>query len=261
MVKIHELPIEYYIDRLIKPSRNKNDRPFSLVGYGDAEWFCVLKHQLGNTTSLGQVIDEPAGNKLLDILKRRQADPNFLFSTPKCIWGRANFVDGEIDQSIESILESQGIQVEFYERDMMNDELAEHAGLYPWIDYIRSVDTILIGNEELAGRLDFLKCDQFLGIPSPNLHLQEEKIDEIVHKLLAQNISALYLVSAGISAPLIIDRLYEWMGHHSAFIDCGSIWDAFAGIGGQREWRARLYDIPNKLDQWKRANLREYYSV
>jgi hypothetical protein len=66
--------------------------------------------------------------------------------------------------------------------------------------------------------------------------------------------SAVYCVSAGVSAAIIIDQLHDTLPD-SCLLDCGSIWDAFVGIGGQRQWRAELYANPKAWERWKRKNL------
>jgi len=60
--------------------------------------------------------------------------------------------------------------------------------------------------------------------------------------------------SAGVSAAVIIDKLHDEIPD-SFFIDCGSIWDAFARVGAQRAWRGKLYENDKAYDQWVRKNI------
>jgi hypothetical protein len=246
-LKIHKNPIEYYVDRLREGSH------FALVGYSDAEWFSILRRQLGNRTGLGQILHGPTGDRLLNVLKSRHQDADFLFSVPGCIWEDRGFIDAHVGEFIEATLSSYDIQVDFYERDMVLDDLAEAAGLYCLIQQLQSMDLVIIGNRHLR-ELDFLGCKHFVEVSSPNLHLQENGIENAVAEAKRYGKPATYLVSAGMSAPLIIDQLYDEVPS-SFFLDCGSIWDAFVGIGGQREWRAKLYSNPIRLEQWKHDNI------
>ncbi|GAG77896.1 unnamed protein product, partial [marine sediment metagenome] len=152
------------------------------------------------------------------------------------------------------------INIEAYERDMILDDLARDAGLFPLINQLQKMDVVIIGPRPLR-RLHFLNRKHFVQISSPNLHLefkQDRKrlsgIDWAVEDALEYGKPAVYLVSAGVSAAVIIDRLHDEIPD-SFFIDCGSIWDAFVGIGEQREWRANLYDNPIALAEWEGRNL------
>jgi hypothetical protein len=246
-MKFHERTIDYYVERLCKGDF------FSFAGYSDAEWFCILKYELGKLTGLGQIIDGPTGDKLLDIMKRRQHDLRFLFAVPKCLWEWSDFLNVGTPKRIEHILARNKIKLEFYERDMVTDELAARAGLHPLIQQLQKMKVVVIGNSNLR-RLYFLKYHRFFEVGFPNFHLEEGGIQRLVEEVKAYGQPAVYLVSAGISAALIIDQLHDVL-QNSFLIDCGSIWDAFVGIGGQRGWRSELYANPESLRRWIDANL------
>lgn len=224
---------------------------FSLVGYSDAEWYCVLGKRINERTGLGQIIDANHGKKLCEILERRQKCENFLFAVPRCLGQLPEFDTYDI----EDFLEKKGIELEAYERDMVTDDLAEAAGLYPFIREIQSRKNkvVVIGNKHLRKTSHFLGYNHFIEIESPNLHKTSNGVDNAVRDAIRRGIQGLYLVSAGVSAAVIIDKLHDEIPK-SWFIDCGSIWDAFVGIGGQREWRAKLYKDPVALAAWKWRN-------
>jgi len=60
------------------------------------------------------------------------------------------------------------------------------------------------------------------------------------------------------SSAIMIGKLHGKV-KEAFFLDCGSIWDAFVGIGGQRDWRKNLYNNPKDLEDWKRRNLNGLY--
>jgi hypothetical protein len=246
MIKIHEEPIGFFIDKL-----QRNDY-FSLAGFSDAEWFCMLVMRAGDTTALGQILDPVHGRKLRGVMERRQYDRRFLFAIPKVLWTLPNFDDGSIDR----FLIQHDIEIEAYERDLITDHLAMQADLYPLIAQLQKMDTVLIGNEALVGMKEILFLKEFISVSSPNLHLEAGGIEKAVNDVKAyarrwQLNPTVYLISAGVSAAVIIDQLHDQIDC-SWFIDCGSIWDAFVGIGSQREWRSQLYANPELLEQWKR---------
>ncbi len=248
-IEIVKNPIGYYVDRL------RGGVYFALVGYSDAEWFCIMKHGLGKATGLGQILHGPTGDRLFEVLKTRQRDTNFMFAVPKVLWTLQDCISAGIGPRIEALLRDYKIETKFYERDMITDSLASSSGLFPLIDQLQQMDTIVIGPRELRG-LDFLGYNHFVEIGSPNLHLQKNGIENAVRDALdcGRPDRAVYLVSAGVSAALIIDQLYD-ESPYSFFFDCGSIWDAFVGLGGQRAWRGRLLNDPLKLEQWKHDNI------
>ena len=242
---IVQKPIEFFIAKL------KANKTFSMVGYSDAEWFSVLKYRIGDTTGLGQLIDTKTGDRLREVLVRRANEPKFLFAVPNCLWEISCYVGNSIGPQIEEVIKDLGIT--FYERDMLTDTLAEQANLYPFIHQLQQMDTVVIGPEQLRG-LDFLGYKHFIEISTPNLHMEHNGIENTVQRVMDYGKPAVYLVSAGVSAAITIDALHNKIPS-SFFIDCGSIWDAFVGIGGQREWRRKLYSNPEALAKWRSDNL------
>jgi hypothetical protein len=220
-----------------------------MAGFSDAEWYCILKNRIGNKTGLGQVIDAAHGERLLDVIKRRQHDPRFYFAIPKVLWTLPGMAEGQIDW----ICGRHDIKISAFERDMLTDDLARDAELFTFINMLRSHSIVLIGNENLR-ECTFLKYRHFVEISTPNLHLESGGIERAVECAMKFGEPGIYLVSAGVSAAIIIDLLHDAMPR-SWFIDCGSIWDAFVGIGGQRQWRAELYADPEKYKAWVNKNL------
>lgn len=256
---IHKFPLTYYVKKLQKKEH------FAFVGYSDAEWFCILKHQLGNLTGLGQVLDPVIGELLGQVLQDRKNDPNFLFAVPSCMWELENFTEISIDRKdksicdrIEQYLSDHNLtDIVFHERDMVLDDCARDAGLYPFIEQLQKMHTVIIGPKPLHD-LDFLDYNHFIEISNPNLHMEKDGIKTAVQEALEYGEKAVYLISAGLSAALIIHNLWDTIPE-SIFMDCGSIWDGFVGIGGQRPWREKLYTNPDKYKMWRHKNLYGYY--
>lgn len=245
---IHEKTIEWYIEKL------KNNEYFSLAGYSDAEFFCMMGIRIGGSTGLGQKLTREQGEILKEIMQRRQSDPRFMFAIPKCLWD----IRGLKWHKIDDWVKENNINIEAYERDMVTDDLAEAAGLYPFIKQLQQMRTVVIGPVELAS-LNFLGNVFTITIPTPNLHLDFDALQYAIDGAWqfwddCGREPLVYLISAGVSAAPIIDELHDEIPN-AWFIDCASIWDAFVGIGGQREWRAKLYKDPKKLEEWKRKNL------
>lgn len=249
-MKIRCESIEHFLPRVAPGPTSGVVGPYAMAGFSDAEWYCILGLRTGEKTGLGQILDPEHGKLLLDVLRRRQGDPRFFCAVPKCLYGLPHFCDGQIDW----LLGREDIRLEAVERDMLTDNLAEEAGLHPLIKRLQDFPVVLIGPEPLRATKDFLRYAHFVPISTPNLHQEPGGIERAVGDALAFTGPAVHLVSAGVSAAVIIDRLYE-AKPDSWYLDCGSIWDAFVGIGGQRVWRAKLYANPQLWERWKRENL------
>jgi hypothetical protein len=244
---LHRKEMDYYITRL------KRGMYFSLAGYSDAEFYCMMNKRIGTKTGLGQILDSTHGDKLFEVLDRRQLDLRFLISIPQCLWDLPEFSKN----SIGDFFLKEDLEIEAYERDMILDDLARDAGLFPFIKQLQKMNVVVVGNKDLR-KLDFLKYKHFVEISSPNLHIEEggigTAVKDCINFLKNPPESPVFLISAGVSAAVIIDELHD-VTPSAFFIDCGSIWDAFVGVGGQREWRAELYANREKWRGWIRKNL------
>lgn len=231
----HTNKIDWYIEQF--------KRGVSVPGYGDAAWFCMTKQRLGNRTGFGMLINEETGEKLIKTLRRK--DPNWLPAAPAVLPHMGAF------EYIDQWLVENRMRKDYYERDMITDELAENAGLYPLIKYLRSVRVAIVGHPELKNLDVFEKIHIPIAYPDFHLdHAGQEKVIETVRKLDVD----IVLFSAGMSSALMIDKLH---GIKASMFDCGSMWDAFVGIGGQREWRKKLYEDEVLLNDWKYKNTHE----
>ena len=242
-MKIKELPIEYYIERL-----RKNEY-FSFPGYSDAEWIAMLKTSIGNQTAAGQLWTDEIGDQLLTSIKAHRKDPSFMPAYPKIInqWG--------LGKEIEKFMYSHGLHnTTFYERDMVTDDLAAEAGLAPFIKQLRLMDVYLVGNITLRG-LHFLNYKKhFVTETLYNFHVETRAIKTMVNDILEFGKPGVYLFSVGMSDAVMISELHGKM-KDSFLIDVGSMWDAFVGMGGNRTWRQELYKDPKKWVEWVTKNL------
>ena len=147
--------------------------PYAMAGYSDAEWYCILGLRAGEKTGLGQILDPDHGWLLLDVLRRRQGDPRFFFAVPKCLYTLPSFCDGQLDW----FLGRENIRIEAVERDMLTDDLAAAAELYPFIKRLQEYPVVLIGPEPLRATESFLHYKRFVPISTPNLHREPGGID------------------------------------------------------------------------------------
>jgi hypothetical protein len=217
--------------------------PFSFPGFSDAEWFCLIGERHGNRTGYGQLLTDQANDLLLYTLHQQgrmfPAMPKQMLSFPQ-------------GTTIKAFIASHSPhELHFYERDMVTDELAERAGLAPLIKKLRTMQVGFVGNPALK-KLDVFPIHRFYATDPNDFHLNRKGMQGVVRQIMKDRDCDIYLFSSGISAACIIGMLHGKL--RATLFDCGSIWDAFIGIGGQREWRSRLYSDEKLLSNWKEKN-------
>lgn len=246
-MKIHQRSLNWFMSII------RRGQHFALPGYSDAEWYCMMGFRPYEKTGLGQILCPKHGQRLIDVMRKRQGEKRWLWAVPKMLYDLP-LLEGDV---IDKFLWAHSLVIKAYERDMILDDAARDAELYPLIKQLQEMDTVIIGPKQLS-KLDFLDPKRHVPISTPNLHMEKNGIEEVVDSLRQfthQNSGLVYLISAGVSAPIIIDRLFSF-NQRNWYLDCGSIWDAFVGLGAQREWRAKLYmSDPSVLETWKEKNI------
>ena len=127
------------------------------------------------------------------------------------------------------------------------------AELNPLIMQLRKMNVVVISNKALR-KLDFLKYDKFIEIGYPNCYL-DGSLQKAYVEAIDYGKPAVYILACGIPAILLAQWLHGKI-ENSWFIDMGSIWDTFVGIGAQRPTRAYLYSHPEEYKEWLAKNLK-----
>jgi hypothetical protein len=239
-MKIVEHPIEFYIKKL------QNQEYFSFPGFSDSEWFCMNGNHIGEKSAAGQLHTKYIGQRLKRILQNPTWSPNteWMPAVPSVIHNYSE---------IEEFNLMAGDQT-FYERDIVTDDLAAQGGLAPLIKQLREMDVYIVSNVHLKG-LFFLKYKKFFELDSVfNFHQDLNALDDKIMEIMNFGKPGVYLFSAGVSAAVMIGELHGKI-NDAFLIDCGSIWDAFVGMGGHRTWREELYNDPVKWVEWLNKNL------
>lgn len=232
---VHDMPLEWYTNKLA------NKEYFSMGMYGDGEWMAIFKDRVGFGNAENTIYTPELCEELRESLKFKS--DNFLFSSPAILKSAKDTHIGE--KKIDETLKEIGADVEFYEKDMWDREVRS-GGLLPFIKQLQKMNVVIISNEALRG-LTFLKYDHFVEIPYPNCHLE---MDRVVNECLDYGKPGVYLIAAGLPAALFAQKLHDRIPS-SWFLDLGSIWDAFVGIGAQRGWRGEMYADEVKYNNWK----------
>lgn len=237
-MKIHNYPIEWYLNKL------ENNEPFSLGMYGDGEWQCIF-----NTLGDRFTANCEGTNYTSELSKQMRGSlnfksDNFYFSTPEMFLTNPQF--HRYAQTIDRITD-----IEFVEKNMWNKVMYE-GQLYPLITALRKKNVCIISNKMLKG-LTFLNYDKFIEIDYPNCFHQ---LEDVTKQILEYGKEGVYLFACGIPASLFVQAVHGKIPN-SWFLDLGSIWDGFVGIGGQRPTRREFYLHPETWIEWVNQNLKE----
>lgn len=237
---IHDYSLEWYVEKLEK------GETFSMGMYGDGEWLALFKERVGKTNAEDTVYTEELCDELIESMSF--FSPSFYFSSPSVL-KRADW-SGIGEGKIDAWLHARSLNIEFVEKDMWDKRMKE-CTLQPFIRQLRKMNVVVVSNKALRG-LDFLNYDKFVEISYPNCH---PEVDRVVQECLDYGKPGVYLFSAGLPAALMVQKLHGKIPN-SWFIDVGSIWDAFVGIGAQRGWRLELYADQQKYEEWKTNSLK-----
>jgi hypothetical protein len=229
--------LQFYIDKM------KNKVPFSLGMYGDGEWQCIF-NQFGDNYAMNCELTEytPALSKAMRDSLDFQGE-NFYFSAP-------DFDKIEGYKAYARLIEKIAGR-EYHDKQIWNEAMWK-GELYPLIEEFRRHNVCIISNEMLKG-LTFLDYDKFIEIGYPNCY---EELDRVVAEILEYGKEGIYLFACGIPATLFVQALHGKIPN-SWFLDLGSIWDGFVGIGGQRPTRRDFYLQPDTWLEWVNKNLQD----
>jgi len=238
--------LQYYIDKL------KNNEHFSLGMLGDGEWQCIFNAACNDKFSgncEGTLYDKKLSIEMLESLKFKS--DNFYFSAPDTFQKVPEYYSYE--KKIDKILKQSDLEIEFHEKNVWNTAMCD-AELGPLIKQLRKMNVVIISNEALR-KLDFLKYDKFIEISYPNCYL-DGSLNKAYDEALRYGKPAVYILACGIPAILLAQKLHNQI-KDSWFIDMGSIWDTFVGIGAQRMTREYLYSHPEEYKEWTDKNLKD----
>lgn len=236
-MKINKYPVSWYVDKL------NNNEPFSVAHYGDGEWQAIF-NTIGDKFKAnceGTLYTPELSQKMRESLDFKS--DNFYFATPdfNVIEGYKHYVT-----MIDRITD-----IEFYDKQIWNEAMWK-CELYPLIKALRSKNVCIISNKMLKG-LTFLNYDHFIEIDYPNCY---SNLEETTKEILEYGKEGVYIFACGIPASLFVQSVHGKIPN-SWFIDFGSIWDGFVGIGGQRPTRREFYLHPETWVDFVDGNLKD----
>ena len=196
--------LQYYVDKL------KNGEKFSLARYGDGEMLCMWGKQGQNSN--GCRYSPELREALLDSMKYKD-DPSFIYGMQRVL------------PKDKERFEKEYPDIEFYDTEIFSEAVA-NGELYPLIEQLRRMPTVIIGNKSIKPIKGLLNSAEFIEVSSSNSYDERERIIGWI-KDIGHNYT--FLFSCGMAANAFISELHKELPHAN-LIDLGHIWDPFVGL-------------------------------
>ena len=230
-------PIEWYVEKIDRCE------PFSICTMGDGEFIAAFNQSVGGQNAEATIYTQELCDGLRETFKYK-AD-NFYFAAPEGLKNAP--LSGIGEARIDKFHQDLGVDIEYHEMQVWDD--AMKAGNFGWlIKALRGKPLTIISNQHMR-LLKFLDYDYFIETGYPNSF---DQIPQIIEEVKTKTNGGIYLVMMGLAAPILCQKLHDTM-KDSWFLDIGSVWDTFVGIGAQRGFRADLYSDHNRYAAWWRS--------
>lgn len=251
MVRTVEHPLEWYVNKLLRRE------PFSLLTYGDGEWLVMLGEQTGqHFTQYQELVTPSLRNELLASLD--DSDPSVIRGTDLNIINWRDYKGNDassfcpIGQKVEWLL--KGRSMEFAD-GVVWDTAAKTGNLAPFLRALRGKEVVLVGNPMLKGFEGCQFADLYGFVPIPKFNTASMlNVLEAECVAVRQGRTPIYLVCVGLGAIPLVMRLRRQMPE-ATFLDLGSTFDMFVGLGSERGWRQELYQNQEAWDALIKKNL------
>lgn len=216
--------LQYYVDKL------KKGEKFSLARFGDGEMLCMWGKQGENSN--GCRYSPELRKALLDSMKHKD-DPTFIYGMQRVL-----------PQDKEKV--EKDWPVDWHDSEFFSEAVAE-GKLYPFIEQLRKMRVVMIGNDSIApvaGMLGAILCM----VPASNA-FDTKEYPGLVLLHNGHVGETVYLFSCGMAANAWISELHGkidgWL------IDVGHIWDPFVGNMSRCDLEGKtLQDIEKNLKPW-----------
>jgi hypothetical protein len=239
-------PLSWYVAKL------ERGEPFTSLLYGDGE-LCVAAglYQGQLYTGYHERVTPRLALALRDALALNA--PDVVYGTdPHLInyetYAGQDAIDfRQLGASVRPIIEAHPVP---WVDGVVWEDAVRAGEAAPLLSFLARSDALLIGHPSLR-RAGFFDPDKFVEIPARNAFGSHEAT---LAKALASGRHDVYVVCAGLGAvPLCMALRERWPD--ATFLDLGSTFDVFAGLGATRGWRAELYADPARLADLRRRNL------
>ncbi len=247
-------PIDWYTNKLDR------GEPFTSLLYGDGELMCAARMRTGDTLQNGEVVTKELEDEIITSL---DDPPEGLVRGTDLSLIKYDSYKGQDKESVVAlgkafapIFEKHPNSQDWVDGVVWEDTVRA-GGFGPVFRSLQHRDVVMIGNPALWGNQylqPIISPRAFISIPTSNACAFLTKITENVLEVTSGS-NTVYLVCCGLGAIPLIRRLRGQLPKTCTFLDLGSTFDVFAGLGAERGWRQELYANKKALDELITANL------
>ena len=201
-------------------------RPFTQANYGDGEWYCILGYR-GQNCNGGKYTPD-----LSIALQQTLTQPRFSF------WG---FNPGQkLLDEVRQWIGDNDIRCQWINKEILANANCR-GELGGFIKAIHNRRTLVVGPEHLRRAQPIIKNNGFIQIPNQNAFRTIDQIADQVTEAINKAGADLVLFSCGMATKPLIWRLIGTIPETTTLLDCGAIWDPYAGVLSRSGYRKPKY--------------------
>ncbi len=212
MFELKPLSMQYLIDMMA------NGEYFTFSRYKDGEFYAILQNKKGGHNCDRHTYYPEMGEAIL----------NSLLNVKDHMYGMQPLVYRYLYEQVDNLFTKHNININWYESDMLH--AANRDGkFFPFLEQLRKMDVVVIGPERIkAIKGKLLDNVEFVTVPLKNCWLEKDRIEADILRVGGSN--KIYLFSASMPTPVMIDDLFPSIGKDCWMMDFGSIWESLLGI-------------------------------
>lgn len=228
-----ELPFAHYMDLL------RRGVPFSYLRYGDGEFNGALETLYPGYTyqRFTPELREDLQVSLIDYY----ADPHYIMSLAPIYHFRDK---GQRSWELIAafLRENDLTDIVWASTQTFND--ASQAGqLWPFIQHLQQSNVVIVGDPRLRALNKIFPRAAFIPVSNKHCHGQSQEIQKAI---LAQDLPAIILFTAGPATVTLIHKLYPHIGDSSTMMDIGTTWGPYVGQVWRGGHRGMIPGVINK---------------
>jgi hypothetical protein len=228
-MQIQPININWFVNKI------NNNEPFSFVRYGDGEWRCICGYKGKNCDRHDYLPD------------LRKALTNAVMSKNEILFGMQPKAMKDMRVEILNFLKRHSINRKWVNADVFHKANCQ-GKLFPFIRAMSNSKVGIIGPPHIKD--SGISFHHFVEILTHNCF---SKVDGVYKRTLdAVKECTILLFCASMMSNVLIDRLNRVIGDRVTMIDCGSIFDPYAGVASRGIFRSSEYD----WEKLKRINIK-----